>query len=174
MATNNYARWVGNLNGATEPLIYLGSFQAGSTQAVKAGELLEFTGDTNTDWVPMDSDFEGAGNVAIANEEIKAGDRAGYYEIIVPRPGDMFEFDLATAAATAYGTTLYWSDSETLAASGTNELAYAVGQQHYPQKQEHLADGGIADMGTTIKSQATVIVTIELASSLYAKLVVTA
>ena len=173
MATNNQ-RWVGNIDGATEPYIYLGSFQAGATQAIKQGEILEFTGDSNTDWVPIDSDFAMAGNVAVANEEIKDGDRAGYYEIIVPRPGDMFDYSLATAAATAYGTALYYSSSEAVAASCTNQLATAVGQQHYPQKQEHLADGGIADMGTTIKSQSTVIMTFELAASLYATLVVTA
>lgn len=173
MATNN-TRWVGNIDGAAEPFIYLGKFQAGSTQAVKMGEIIEFTGDTNTAWVPIDSDFAGAGNVAIANEEIKSGDRAGYYEIIVPRPGDMFEYDLDTAAATAYGTALYYSSSEAVSASGSNQLATAVGQQHYPQKQEHLADGGIADMGSTIKSQSTVIMTFETAASLYAALVVTA
>jgi len=174
MATSNHARWVGNLNGATEPMIYLGLFQAGSTAAVAAGEMIEFTGNGNAAWVAMDADFAGAGNVAVANEDVKAGDLAGYYEIIVPRPGDLFEFDIDTAAATAYGTTLYYSSSTELSASGTNELAYAVGQEHYPLKQFHLSDGQIGDNGSTIKSQGTVIVTFELASSLWAKLSVTA
>jgi len=169
MATNKN-RWIKNLYGVTEPFIYKGLFQAGATAAVKVGELIEFTGNTNTAWVAMDSDFNGAGNIAIANEEVKSGDRAGYYSIIVPRPGDVFEFDLATAAATAYGTNLYWSDSETLTTTGSHILATAVGQEHYPLMQEHLADGGIADMGSTIKSQATVLVTIDLASSLWAVL----
>jgi len=172
MATNNYARWVGNVDGAPEPFIMLGSFQAGSTQAIKAGEILEFTGDTNTDWVPIDSDFSQDSNVAIANEEIKAGDLAGYYEIIVPRPGDMFEYDLATAAATAVGQALTYSSSEAVTTGGSYPLGYAVGQQHYPQKQVHLADGNIGDMGTTIKSQSTVIMCFKASVSVYSLFVV--
>lgn len=150
MATNN-VRWVRNLNGATEPLVMLGKFEAGSTQAVKRGELLELTADTNTSWTPMDSDFAGSANVAIANEEIKAGDRMGFYEIIVPRPGDVFEFDLAASGDPALGQALYWSDSETLAESGSNILAYAAGQEHYPDKQGHLADDAGGDAGETLR-----------------------
>ena len=169
MATN-HVRWVGSLNGHTEPLIMLGNFAAGSSQAIKRGELLEFTGNTNTEWVPLDSDFAGAGNVAIANEEIKAGDRAGYYEIIVPRPGDVFEFALATAAAVAYGASLYYSSSEAVATSGSYALGTAVGQEHYPQKQGHLADDAAGDAGTTIRSTSYVRMTIVAAASLWAAL----
>ncbi len=153
MATNT-TRWLRNLDGATEPFVYLALFQAGATQAIKRGELLEFTGDTNTAFVPLDSDFGMVSNIAIANEEIKSGDRAGYYEVIVPRPGDVFEFELDTAAATAYGTALYFDDSETVSASGTEPLGYAVGQSHYPDKQGHLADDASGDAGTTIASNA--------------------
>lgn len=155
MATNQQ-RWVRNLYGATEPLVMLGKFQAGATQAIKRGEILEFTGDSNTAWVPIDSDFSADSNIAIANEEIKDGDRAGYYEIIVPRPGDVFEFDLASASAIAVGASLYYSSSEALAASGNNAIAGAVGQEHYPQKQGHLADDAGGDAGTTIKSTSHV------------------
>ena len=169
MATN-HVRWVGNLFGAAEPLIMLGKFQAGATKAIKRGELLELTGDTNTAWVPMDSDYSMAANVAIANEEIKSGDRAGYYEIIVPRPGDIFEYEIATPAATAVGTALYWSSSEKVAATGTNQLGTAVGQEHYPQKQGHLADDASGDAGTTVKTCAYVRMTIKAAASYYAAL----
>lgn len=164
MATNQ-KRWVRNLFGAPEPLIMLGLFQAGASQAIKRGEILELTAGGNTQWVPMDSDFSGSANVAIANEEIKSGDRAGYYEIIVPRPGDIFRFAIATAAATAVGTGLYWSDSETLKATGSNILAYAAGQEHYPLKQGHLVDDIAPDSGTTIKSQSIVLVTFKEAVS---------
>lgn len=170
MATNT-ARWIRNLLGASEPLILLGSFQAGSTQAIKAGELLEFTGDSNTDWVPMDSDFAMKGNVAIAACEIKDGDRAGYYPIIVPRPGDVFEFAIDTAAAVAVGTPVYYSSSEEVSASGTYVLGYAVGQEHYPPEQQHLADGGLADMGTTIRNTSHVRMCINQAASLLAEIV---
>jgi len=161
----NQQRWVGSLYGAVKPLIMLGSFQAGATQAIKRGEMLELTAGGSTKWVPMDSDFAGSSNVAIANEEVKDGDRAGYYEIIVPRPGDLFKFAIDTAAATAIGTALYWSDSETLSASGSNILAYQAGQEHYPLKQGHLVDDASPDSGASVKSQAFVIVTFKEAVS---------
>ena len=151
MATNRNV-WIRNLFGASEPFIMLGLFQAGSTKAIKRGEILEKTAVTNTRWVPMDSDFAGAANVAVANEEIKSGDRAGYYEIMVPRPGDVFRFELAAAAAVTVGTAYYWSDSETLKSSGTNVLAYVAGQDNYPDKQGHLSDDASSDSGETIRS----------------------
>lgn len=171
MATNQ-ARWVRNLNGAPEPLVMLGLFQAGATQAIKRGELLELTGDGNTAWVPMDSDFAMDSNVAIANEEIKDGDRAGYYEIIVPRPGDVFEFELDAADDLSLGTALYWSDSETATdTAGSYVLGRVAGTDHYPQKQEHLADGGVADMGTTLRSQSRVHMAIRQVASYYSAIV---
>lgn len=156
MASNN-TRWIRNLCGASEPCVMLGKFAAGSTQAIKRGEILELTGNTNTEWVPIDSDFAMSADVAIANEEIKSGDRAGYYEIIVPRPGDVFEFELAAATAVAVGASLYYSDSETLTVTaGSNVVGRAVGQEHYPSKQGHLTDDASGDAGTTIKSTAYV------------------
>jgi len=170
MATNN-VRFVRNLLGAGEPFVTLGKFQAGATQAIKRGEILEFTGDTNSAWVPIDSDFAMDGNVAIANEEIKSGDRAGYYEVIVPRPGDVFEYELAAAAAVAYGTALFYSSSEKVTTTaGNNVLARAVGMEHYPQKQGHLADDAAGDAGTTIKSTSYVRMCFSQSASLWAKL----
>lgn len=167
MATNQ-KRWVRNLNGASEQFIFMALFQAGATQAIKRGELLEFTGDTNTAFVPINSDFSMDSNIAIANEEIKDGDRAGYYEVIVPRPGDVFEFDLAAAAATAYGTPMYFSSSEVVTASaGSNIIGRAVGQSHYPLKQGHLTDDIGGDAGTTIRSISTVEMVILEANSLW-------
>jgi hypothetical protein len=111
------------------------------------------------------------GNVAIANEEIKDGDRAGYYEIIVPRPGDVFEFALAAAAALAYGTPLYYSSSEAVTVTaGTYPLGYAVGMEHYPQKQRHLTDDAAGDSGTTIGSTAYARMTICESASIWSKL----
>jgi hypothetical protein len=172
MATNK-VRWVGNLDGAAEPLIVLGKFELGSTTAIKPGELLELTADTNTSWVPMDSDFAMDSNVAIANEEIKDGDRMGFYEIIVPRPGDIFEFELADASAVAVGTALYYSSSEKVTVTvGTNIIGYGVGQEHYPDKQGHLADDASGDAGETVKSTSYVRMCIRAAASYYSALVV--
>jgi len=165
MAAVNSQRWVGNVNGATEPFIMLGLFQAGGTEALKRGEMVYNSG---TYFVKCTADLNCAANLAIVNEEIKAGDRLGYYEIIVPREGDIFEFDLDTAAATAVGAALHLGASLptiSFAASGSNPTAYACGQEHYPQKQGHLADDASPDSGSTIRSASRVRCCFEKASS---------
>lgn len=164
MATNQQ-RWVRNLYGADKPLVMLGLFPAGTSNAIKRGEMLKLSG---SDFVPMTDDYNASADLAIANEEIKSGDRAGYYEIIVPRPGDVFEFDIETDAATAVGTSLRANTSEQLSTSGSNIIAYACGQDNYPQKQGHLTDDAQGDAGTTIRSKGTVLVTFEAASSYFA------
>jgi len=165
MTAVNKSPFVKNLiSGSNEPLIMMGLFQAGATQAIKAGEILEFTGDTNSKFVPWDSDADITVGIAVAACEIKSGDRAGYYPIIVPRPGDVFEFALATAAATALGTSLYYSDSQTFAASGSHVMAFAAGDFHYPE-QGHAADDASGDAGTTIKTRGIVHVTFKISRS---------
>ena len=161
-------RWIKNINGATRPYIQKGLFQAGGTQAIVRGQLLEFTGDTNTKWVPMDADFAMNSNVAIANEDINDGDLAGYYEIIVPRPGDVFEFALASASAVANAAPLYFSSATVVTTSaGSNIIGNSVGQDHLPQKQTHLTEGQQGDRGTTIKSTSTVQMLITETASIY-------
>jgi len=157
MATNQ-VRFVENVNGASKPFRMMAKFQAGSTQAIKQGEILEFTGDTNSAFVPLDSDCDmSSGLLAIAHEEIKAGDREGYYEVILPRPGDIFVFELASASAVEIGAALYYSSSEKVTTSaGSNVIGYAAGQRHYPHKQGHTSDDASPDMGTTIKSTTDV------------------
>ena len=88
------------------------------------------------------------------------------------RPGDMFEFDLATAASTAIGTALTYSSSTAVTTGGTYPLGYAVGMQHYPQRQFHLSEGQIGDNGSTIKSQGTVIMCFKASVSIYSLFVV--
>lgn len=168
---SNKKRFRRNINGATTTLLYPGKFQAGSTATCKVGELIELTAATNTCWIPMDSDFAGAGNVAVAHAEIKAADRGGYYPIEVPRPGDIFEYALATAGNSAIGTALYWSDSETVTTSGSNALAYVADHDNYPI-QGHLSAGDLLDAGTTLRTVSYVGISIKLAASYYAAIVV--
>lgn len=170
MATNK-VRWIRNINGATEPLLMLGKFQAGATAAVKRGEILSIS---STNFIPVASEAAAivAASLAIANEEIKSGDRAGYYEIIVPRPGDIFEYASATAAAWAAGSTIYYSSSEAVSTTGTTELGRCAGQVNYPLKQGHLADDGSPDAGTTIRSTGYVHCTFKTSISYYAAVVV--
>ena len=154
MAAVNKATFVKNLfTGSTVPLRMLGIFQAGASQAIKRGEIITIAGGT---WIPLGSDASMAGVIAVANEEIKAGDRAGYYEIIVPREGDVFEYALAAAAAVTVTSALYWSDSQTVTTSGNNILGRAVGQEHYPIKQGHLTDDASGDAGSTVRSTSFV------------------
>ena len=171
MASNN-TRWVGNINGATEPYSYLALFQTGATQAIKRGEILEFSATTNTQFVPIDSDFDMSdGAIAIAAEEVKSGDRAGYYRVHLPRPGDLWEFDLASASAITFGTPLYYSSSEAVTTTaGVNLLGHAAGQANYPLKQGHLADDASLDTTTTVKSTSTVIMTFSESNSYYSRI----
>jgi len=165
MATNK-SPYCGNLiAGPVEPLIVPGLFQAGSTQAVKAGEILEFTGDTNSKWVPWDADEDITTGIAVAAEQIKDGDRAGYYPIIVPRPGDVFEFAIDTANNPSMGTALYYSDSQTVSESGSHIMGWVANWDHYPQYQGHLADDASGDRGTTIRNTSYVRMTFKISRS---------
>lgn len=172
MATNQ-ARWVKSLFGPhiTEPLIVPGNFAAGTSVPIKRGEILELTGNTNTEWVPLDSDFNMAANVAIAAEEIKAGDPTGYYKIIVPRPGDVFEYALDAADDLAIGTALYFSvDSEHVTdTAGTNILGNVCGWTHYSNiYPNNHAESGAATKGVTLAFQSRVHMTFQPSNSYWA------
>lgn len=154
MATNKQA-WVRDLLGSPQPLVMFGLFQAGATQAIKRGEILERTAGGATQWVPIDSDFVMDSDIAVANEEIKSGDLAGYYEIIVPRPGDVFSFALAAAGASIVSTALYYSDSQTVTiTAGTTIIGRIAGNWHYP-RQGHASDSAVPDQGTTLRTVST-------------------
>jgi hypothetical protein len=161
--------YVGNMlldpDGSKGPLVMRGLFGTGT--AIEKGELLELTGNGSTEWVPLDSNFAMAANVAIAWEDIASSDRDGYYKLCVPRPGDVFSFPLAADGATAVGTALYYSSSKavTVTAGAGNILGNAAGQDHYPQFQGHLVKDAGPDMGTTIKSQSAVLMTIQPSNS---------
>lgn len=153
MATNK-SPWVRNLlcRCCSEPFYYPGKFQAGSSQAVKRGEILELSGGN---WVPLGSDKSMAAVIAVAYDEIKVGDLAGYYTIIVPRPGDVFEFALSAAAATAQAADLYWASSQSVATSGSNIIGQSVGIKNVPG-QGHASDDASGDRGTTLLVQSSV------------------
>lgn len=153
-------------DGSLGPLIKLGLFGTGT--AIAKGDLLELTANGSTEWVPMDLDFAMSADVAFAAEEIEAGDRTGYYRIMVPRDGDIFALDLAVAGATALGTALYWSAKNVLTVSaGTNIIGNAAGQDHYPAKQGHVTQDASPDSGVTIKSQSRVLFTVQTSNSYF-------
>lgn len=151
----NTSPYVGNIiSHDPHPLIVPGKFAAGSSQAVERGDILELTGSTNTEWVPIDSDFAGDANIAVSAVEIQSGDLAGYYGIIVPRPGDVFEFEYASATNPSLGDSVYYSAAQKVASSGSNAIGYVCGWGHYPYPQGFKAINGAAapDQGTTIKT----------------------
>lgn len=165
-------RWIKNLNDPTlvGPMVYKGKVQAGATQAIAEGQLLERTADTNTRWIPIDSDHDataGSG-LAIAAHPIASGDLAGFYDIlVVARPGDVFEADLAAAAAVEPETALYYSSPTALATSGSNILGYSVAGPNHPAGQNRLSQGQLGDNGETFRSTSKVWFTFRAAVSFY-------
>ena len=146
-------KWIENLEDPdlAGPLVLPGAFQAGATAAVAADRLLERTADTNTKWIEADSDHDASTTkLAVSLHAIASGDLAGNYGIIIPRPGDVFEADLAAASALAPETALYWSDSATLTVTaGTNIIGYSVPGPNMPKLQHRLSQGQLGDNGTT-------------------------
>jgi hypothetical protein len=153
----NKSPWLYNrISGAATPVLLPGLFLAGSSQAIKRGEILERTNSTNTVFVPWDADEDITTGIAVANEEIKSGDLAGYYPVIAIMPGDVFEFTVASAAATALGAALTYSSSQVFTTGGAQTMAYSVGHDHYPQMQGHASDDATGDRGTSIRSVSRV------------------
>lgn len=132
MAVNKYP-WVRNLHGAAASLIIMGKVQAGSTQAIKRGEICTFN-ETSGYFIPADAAGDFIYSLAIANQEQKSDDLERYIEFIAIREGDVFEFALSAARAIAYGDALEISDSQTLAydADG-NGIAFSVDRANYPE-----------------------------------------
>ena len=84
MAAVNKFPFVKNLRGA-EMLVFPGKVQAGSTQAIKAGEICTFN-ETAGYFVPVDAVADRHYSLAIAYEEQKAADLARYMNFIALRP----------------------------------------------------------------------------------------
>ena len=132
MATNK-SPWRMNVGGDNKPFRVLLPVAAGSSQAIKRGEICTYS------WASDAATPASAGNSAlvIADREQKADDKARMIEFIVPRPDDVFEFDLASAAAHRLGDTFAISDSQTLAASSSNVCARQAGDDHCPNPSEN-------------------------------------
>ena len=155
MASNKVA-YVGHrrIPGAL-PRIEMGNFAAGATTPVKQGEILALSGGM---WAPLAADASMSGVIAVAACEIRSGDLAGYYPIIVPGEEDLFVFDLATATNPSIGAALYYSTSQALATSGSNVIGYVASSEHYPKQGFKSVDGS-PDAGTTIPNITQVVMT---------------
>lgn len=165
-AKNLGVTWVKNLYGAKEPLRFPLLFGAGSTTPIKSGEILDYATGTA---VPLASDKAMAGIIAIADAERRSGDLAGYQQAIIPRPGDVFELDLAAAGAPSPGDSLYFSDSQTVKTSGTNALGVVADASEIPTQGFQSVNPSF-DAGTTLRTVSRIQFTVKAAASYFAKL----
>jgi len=132
------------------PVVFKGLVQAGSTQAIKIGEICTWD-ETTGYFKPVDAVADHRYMLAIAKEEQKASGRgelvnARYIDFYALCPDDVFEFPLAAAQSLALGDpfTLTASDSQKLTAgAGAFAVAINVGDDHYPQEED-----------TTIRNQS--------------------
>lgn len=166
MATNNFSRWIGNIHGLPM-LTRKAPFLAGASQAVKAGEMLSDVGGYMT---PQSADAAMTAELCFAAEEIKSGDRAGYYPVIVPQPGDIFRSELASASNPTPGASVYFdaATTEKVALSGTNVIGKVWDHNGVPPRQGHAADDASGDEGTTIADAAYVDWVVKQSCSYYA------
>jgi len=123
--------------------MFKGLVQAGSTQAIKRGELCTWN-ETTGYFIPIDAIADHRYPLAIAAEEQKA---SGRHELVASRyilfyslhPEDVFEFPIAAAASVAVGDpyTMTATTTQTLTAStGAFAVATVVGWDHYPQEED--------------------------------------
>lgn len=116
--------WRGNVFGA-EPLIQRLLVAAGSSQAIAIGEICRL--DVATDNVtPMAAITENLHAIVVAKQAQVNGDAARFIEFYIPKLGDIFEFDLDAATAIKFGDELQWTTSQSLKASATDAIAWAV------------------------------------------------
>ncbi len=144
-----------------KPDIFMGLVQAGSSQAIKRGELCTWN-ETTGYFIPVDAVADHRYPLAIAKEEQKASGRAEltasrYIKFYSLHPNDVFEFPLDAARTLALGDpfTLTASDSQKLTyGAGAFAVAISVDYGNYPQEED-----------TTIRSQSDARVTFNPAVS---------
>lgn len=155
MATNK-SPWMLNLGGDEKPLRVLLPVAAGSSQAIKRGEICAFdpSGDVAAPASAATDD-----DLVVCDQEQKADDPARMIYFIVPRPDDVFEFALDAARAAKLGETFAVSDSQTLTYEVTNVQFRQATDQNYPLPSEE---------STTRRSVSYVHVTVDEGVSYWA------
>ena len=134
MGAANKSPWIKNLSNAPV-LIFPGKVQAGSTQAIKKGEICTYD-ETSGYFIPLDAVADCRYSLAIANEEQKADSLERYMEFIALRPDDVFEFVLDASVQISLGDGLEptASDSQKLTRDiDGNAIAFSVAIDNYPE-----------------------------------------
>ncbi len=152
MAAVNKDPFVFSTRKNGNPHTFRGLVQAGSTAAIKIGEICTFN-ETTGYFIPVNAVADHRYPLAISKEEQKSSiGRSGeingirYMEFYSCHPDDVFEFAIAAAAGVAVGDpyTLTASNSQKLTAGvGAFAVACAVTDDHYPQEEN-----------TTIRNQS--------------------
>lgn len=130
----NKSPFVKNLLGAPAQT-FPGKVQAGSTAAIKKGELCTYD-ETSGYFVSLDAVADARYSLAIAAEEQKSTDLERYIEFYALRPEDVFEFILDASAQIALGDGLEptASDSQKLTRDvDGNAIAFSVAIDNYPE-----------------------------------------
>lgn len=138
-----------------------GLVQAGSSQAIKCGELCCFD-KTASNWVPVSAAGDFIYPLAISAEEQTAADLARFIEFYSLHPDDVFEFVLAAARALALG------DAFTVTASDSQKLTYTA--TGFPICRS-VDDGHYPETGTTIRNQSYVRVSFSKHASAWGRLI---
>ncbi len=133
MAVNLYP-WVKNLEGG-DPTRLLLPVQAGSTATIKRGEICKMGENAAGYMAPVDAANDTTG-LAIADQEQKSDDVERMIYFIIPKPGDIFEFEMTAARAVAYGETFAISTSQKLAYATSNVVFRSGDDSNYPEPEE--------------------------------------
>jgi len=134
MTAVNKSPWIRSLVNAPATT-FPGKVQAGSTQAIKKGELCTYD-ETSGYFIPVDAVADCRYSLAIANEEQKADSLERYMEFLALCPWDVFEFALDASAQIVLGDGLGLtaSDSQKLTRDvDGNAVAFYVGTDNYPE-----------------------------------------
>lgn len=146
MTAVNKAIGYQNLYGRAAPVYIYLPVQAGSTQAIKKGEICKLRSLTDYSTYPVIPATSGDDGFipVIANEEQAAGDAARKIQFILPQEGDCFLFDTDAATTVQPGTALEISDSQTLCDGTTNPVATAF------QIDDYLTSAGAGKSVTAV------------------------
>lgn len=150
------------ITGSTSPLIKL--LKRNTGVPIFRGEICKFGG---TYMAPLAADEAMDSVLAVCNEEIRSVDPLGYYEFIIPRVGDVFEYPLVTPSALAWNAPLYASStgySQVLTPTpGTNIIGYSCADDNIPHQQTVRSGNG--NKGSTLETVSTAKFTFVSASS---------
>jgi len=147
--------FVSTLNVDGQPTMFMGLVQAGTTKAIKIGEICALN-KTAGYFTPITAENDFIYALAIAAEEQKAADVSRYIKFYSLHPDDRFEFELNASRTLAVG------DRFVLTASYSQILTYSATKYPVARSVDY---GNYPDTGTTIRSRGYAVVSFNPACS---------